>query len=104
MPERGETPRLKTVLKMLGSPPGGGGLRGRVMLVKAGRETLGAVGTMIDGMSVVGIETAGALGRSVRRLGVEIPRMAIRVGRGEVGPISEGVLRARPEGELYLRD
>lgn len=45
------------------------------MLVKAGRETLGAVGTAIDGMSAVGIETAGALGRSVRRLGVEMPGM-----------------------------
>lgn len=40
---------------MLGTP-GGGGLKGRVMLVKARRETLGAVGTAIDGMSVVGIE------------------------------------------------
>ena len=72
--------------------------------MKAKRETLRAVGTAIDGMSVVGVETAGVLGRSVRRLGVEMPGMAIRVGRGEVGPISEGVLRARPEGELYLRD
>lgn len=72
MPERRETPRLKTVLKMLGRA---GGLRGRVMLVKAGRVTLGAVGTAIDGMSVVGIETAGALGRSVWRLGAEMPGM-----------------------------
>lgn len=43
--------------------------------MKVGRETLGAVGTAIDGMSVVGIETAGALGRSVRRLGAEMPGM-----------------------------
>lgn len=35
------------------------------------RETLRAVGTAIDGMSVVGVETAGVLGRSVRRLGAE---------------------------------
>jgi len=45
------------------------------MLVKARRETLGAVGTAIDGMSVVGIEAAGALGRSMRRLGAEMPGM-----------------------------
>ena len=69
MPGRRETLRLKTVLKMLGRA---GDLWGRVMLVKAGRETLGAVGTAIDGMSVVGVETAGVLGRSVRRFGAEV--------------------------------
>ena len=36
MPERRETPRLKTVLKMLGRA---GDLRGRVMLVKAERDS-----------------------------------------------------------------
>ena len=70
MPERRETPRLKTVLKMLGRP-GGGGLRGRMMLVKAGRETLGAVGMAIDGMSVVGLRPlvrwVGRCGSSVRK-------------------------------------
>ena len=71
-------------------------------MAEAGRETLGAVGTTIDGMSVVGIENAGALGRSVRRLGVEMPGMAIRVGRGEVGPMAEGVLRGTPRGRIIF--
>ena len=139
--------------------------------MKAGRETLGAVGTAIDGMSAVGIETAGVLGRSVLRLGVEMPGMpmseatgtgtttvgrvtvncdteiavipgktgreigdrppskslgkppgkslgktsegsaiegrltagiAIRVGRGEVGPMAEGVLRGTPRGRIIF--
>ena len=58
MLERRETPRLKTVLKMLGRAGGLGGLGRRVALVKAGREIFGTVGAAIDGMSVVRIETA----------------------------------------------
>ena len=77
MPERGETPRLKTVLEMLGRA---GVLRGRVMLVKAGREMLGAVGT-IDEMSVVRlwplVRWVGRCGGSVRKFQV-CPRVRLR--------------------------
>lgn len=84
------------MLKMLGRP---GGLRGRVMSVKARRETLGAVGTVIDGMSVVGIETAGALGRSVRRLSAEMPGMPTSETTG-TGTTTVGKVTANCDTEI----